>query len=463
MQVEREHYPLLLAISASLFCTPLMVAGINAVLPELARGIGAGATELSLIGTLYSLGLAIFQLASGSLGDIFGHRRLFLAGAILFGISGAVLGFLHSIPVFLLLRLAQGIGGAMLSASGLALIAACAPPEKRPIYLGISGGAVYAGIACGPPIAGLVTGLLGWRWLFWGSALGIACVFMLMKYSVAQEWRPSARQKFDWQGCLLYSVAMIGLTAGAPVMAENALAGWSCLAVCLVFLIIFCIRELGCRFPMLNLKLLARNRVLSLSSLTAFVNYASFFGLTFYFGIYVQVGKGLSVEMTGLVLALQPLTQALTTPLASRLCLAWSAGAISSLGAALCGAGLIAGAFLNIDTPLWVMFLAQALLGSGMSFFALGNTAIIIESAGKKHIGQASALTGAVRTSGQLCSMVVITLTLSLFLGNQPVSLAVMDGFITSMHLNLAIFGVLNLAAVFTSLTRNRVVKKIRQ
>ena len=141
MSIDKSHRPLLVAICASLFWMPFMLAGVNAVLPPIGESLDASARQLSLIGTFYSLGLAVFQLASGRLGDIFGHRHVFLLGIAVFAVCGAALGFVRSMPLFIGLRFFQGLGGAMFNASGLALLASAAPPEKRAANLGISGAA----------------------------------------------------------------------------------------------------------------------------------------------------------------------------------------------------------------------------------------------------------------------------------------------------------------------------------
>ena len=456
MSIEKSHRSLLTALCASLFCMPFMLAGVNAVLPPIGESLGASARQLSLIGAFYSLGLAVFQLASGSLGDIFGRRRIFLTGIAIFAICGATLGFVRSVPLFIGLRFFQGLGGAMFNASGLALLASAAPPEKRAAYLGISGAAVYAGIACGPPIAGFITGLIGWQWLFWGNALAFVGVFWLMKATVRQEWRTAEDQPFDATGCAIYGCAMVALTFGASELAESPALAWGLLAAFAGLLLVFCLHELRSRYPLLDMRLLARNRVFALSSLAAFVNYSSFFGTLFFFSLYLQVGRGMEVQEAGLVLAFQSVVQALTTPLAARLCRSWRPGHVSAVGVALCGVGLATAAFLSLGSSLALIFVAQALLGTGMSLFALSNTAIILESAGEKHVGQAAGLTGAVRTAGQLCNMVVITLTLGFFLGNAPVDAGTLPGFMRCMRLDLIIFCVCNLGAIACVLARNR-------
>ena len=454
--IEKGHGWLLIAVCTSLFCMPFMMAGVNAVLPPMAADLKASAQELGLMGAFYAMGLAVFQLASGSLGNIWGYRRVFIWGTAIFGISGALLGFASSVEVFLGLRLVQGVGGAMFNACGLALLASAAPPEKRAIYLGFSGSAVYAGIACGPPVAGFLAGWLDWRWLFWGNALASLGVLLLMAYFVKLDWRTAKGRPFDWGGCLIYGLAMTALTFGSSELADHPVLAGCLLGAFIVFMVLFCFKELRSEYPILDVRLLARNRVFALSSLAAFINYSSFFGILFFFSLYLQFGLGMTVQEAGMFLAMQSLVQAMMTPVAARLCTRFDPGHVSAVGVGLCGLGLLTSAFLEIDSPIGLLVAAQGLLGVGISLFALPNTTIILESAGPEHVGQASGLTGAVRTGGQLVNMVVITLTLGFYLGDKPAGPETIDAFMASMHVDLVVFGVLNLLAVGCVLARNR-------
>lgn len=456
MAIDREHHSLLLASGASLFCTPLMVAGVNGILPEICQSLKASAMQSSLIGALYSLGLAVFQLSCGSLGDIWGHKRLFLCGTVIFCLASACLGFINELYIFLGVRVIQGAGAALISAAGMALVASAARPENRAVYLAFNAIFVYAGIACGPPIAGLIAGMISWRWLFWMTALLFIPIFFLMQSSVRHEWRPAQGKKFDWSGCLLYGIAMSCLTMGATFLKISVALASLLFPLCALFLVFFYFRERRNQFPILNMNLLSKNRVFALSCAAAFINYASFFGLIFYFSFYLQVGKGLNVREAGFILAIQALSQALATPLATRLCKRGREGKISALGAALCGSGLLLAAFIKVETPLLYMNCAQILLGSGVSIFSLANTAIILESAGRANTGQASAMTGAVRTAGQLSSMVLITISTSLYLGSKAISTDTLSSFMSSMHSSLILFALLNLTAIGVSLARNK-------
>lgn len=459
MEIEREHYSLILAIAASLFCTPLMMAGVNAVLPELGLSLGANATQLALVGTFYSMGLAIFQLVTGSLGDILGHRRIFLAGAAIFSLCGLVLGFVRDIPLFLFLRLVQGSAGAMMSASGLALVASVAPPEKRTSYFALTGAAVYAGIACGPPIAAIVTFMGGWPVLFWVNSLASILVFFLMRFLVAVEWRPASDRKFDLAGSMLYGLSMAALSFSCARLDMIKGLNFLLFAASIIFFLIFLFREKKCPFPALNLELFSKKPVFALSAIAAFVNYASFFGIIFYFSFYLQLVKNIGIKETGFILALQPFVQSASTPIATRICKKIQDGPASAIGAAFCGAGLLIAAFLDIDSPLYCLFVAQILLGFGIGLFSLGNTTMIITAAGKTHTGQASAVTGAMRTAGQLCSMVFITFSLNYFLGDLTLNKNVIPMFMKSMSFSLFVFALINCAAIGVSLFRNTRMK----
>lgn len=455
MSIAKEHRWLLLAVCAAQFFMPFMVAGVNAVLPPLGESLGASARELSLLGAVYTLGLVVFQLAGGTLGDIYGRRRVFLFGLSLFSVLALVLGFIPHIDVFIGLRLFQGMGAAMLSSSSLALLASAAPKEMRASYLGLSNVAVYAGIACGPPVGGLVAGWLGWRWLFWGTGLAALAAMCIMIFRVPLEWRTADKEPFDVPGCLLYGGAMAALTFGASSMADDHLLGGGLFLLCFVLLACFVWRELRSPFPMVDVRLLRRNRVLSLSLVAAFVNYCSFFGMVFFFSLYLQVGRGFSVQEAGLMLALQAAVQSLSSPLAARLCDRYDQGLISTVGTVFCGLGLLSAAFLDMDSSLWVIVGAQCLIGAGVSLFALPNTTIILEAAGPQRVGQASGLVGTVRTAGMLGNLTIITLTLSLFLGHEPVGKDNIDAFLHCMRVDMVLFGILSLLAVGCTLARN--------
>jgi len=443
----------LFAVCASQFILPFMLAGVNAVLPSLGEDLDLSARQLSLISTIYTLSLAIAQLSSGRIGDIVGRRRLFLIGMGIFCLCSAALGFIRQFEIFLCIRFMQGLGAALFNASGLAILMTLAPEGKRGTVLGFSAAAVYAGISCGPALAGLLTGAFGWRWLFWSTSLSAVAAWLLMRHNLREEWRQGQGEPFDWPGFLCYGAFMLCLTLGASslqhaVLAPWALAGALCLLACYIYL------EWHSKFPLLELRLFTQNRVFSLSALAAFINYASSFGVSFYFSMYLQGLRGLSVSDAGLFLAVQAIVQMFAAPLAGRLADRYGASPISTLGIALCGAGIAVAALIEIHTPLSLLIGVQILLGAGFGLFATPNTTLILESAGPRYLGQASGVTGAMRTGGMLANMIIVTTTLGFFMGQAPLHPENASVFMESMRLDFWLFAGLNLLAIGCALGR---------
>ncbi len=447
---------ILFVVCTAQFFLPFMMAGVNAVLPSMGADISASAKDMSLIITFYALGLATFQLTTGRMGDIWGRRRIFLWGMGIFTCMCFVLGHVTNVYVMQALRFLQGTGGAMFSASGLAILSMVAPKGQRGKYIGLSASAVYAGIACGPPVAGFIAGILDWRWLFWANAVASALAFFLMLLTVREEWYAGKGEPFDWRGGIAYGCAMALLTFGSTLLESSYLAAFALMGTGCALLCAYVFMELRTEYPLLQVRLLVKNRVFGLSCLAAFINYASAFGMTFFFSLYAQLVRGMSVLETGLWLSAQFAVQAVVAPLSGQWSERYGASRISALGVALCGLGLLASAFLAQETPFALFVCAQLILGLGMGLFAAPNTTVIMESVGEKYVGQAASLVGTMRTSGALVNTTVISITFGFFLGKAPMDVAHVDAFLQSMRTDLFLFGILNLAAIACTLAREK-------
>ncbi len=453
-------YIILFAVCAAQFFMPFMVAGVNSILPPLGKSTGASAHELSLVITFYVLGLATSQLITGRMGDIWGRRRIFLLGSAIFVMTNIGMGFLENIHAIQALRLLQGLGTAMFSASGLAILAVSAPQGKRSTFVAYSATAIYAGIACGPPVAGFIAEHYGWPWLFWGSAIAGIITWLFMRFAVHEEWYQGKGEPFNWLDAGMYALGMACIAFGSSVIKTYLLGGGACIAFGLVLLTIYIRLELRAPFPLLDVRLLGKNKVFALSSLAAFINYSASFGMTLFFSLYLQVVKGMTVGQAGLMLSLQFVVQALASPFSGRLIPKYGGGPVSAVGIAFCGVGLLASAFLTEQSSLIFFFAAQACLGLGLGLFAAPNTTVILESVDKAHMGQAASVVGTMRTVGALVNTAIISITLGYFLGDAQVSTENIDAFLQSMRVDLIIFGALNILAIGLAWSRQ---KNLRQ
>ncbi len=433
-----------------------MMAGVNAVLPPIALDTGASAKELSLLTTFYALGLAIFQLTTGRMGDIWGRRRVFLSGMALFIITSLLLGLTSNILIMQALRLVQGAGAAIFTSSSLAILTETAPEGKRGQYISYSAFWVYIGIACGPPLAGIIADSIGWRWIFWSNAIAAILSWCLMFFVVRGEWYQGKGEPFDWRGGMVYAAGMSTLVIGSTILQTQGLNGGVLMLAGLILLILYVFLETRTKYPLLDINLFRSNRVFALSSLAAFVNYSAFFGMIFFFSLYLQAVRGLSLKDAGLFLSIQFIVQSILTPIGGRLADKYRPERISAIGIALCGVGLFCAAFLGKDTPLTFFILPQVILGTGVALFAAPNTTVIMTNVDKAHVGQAAGIVGTMRTSGALVNSTIMSITLGYFLGQEAVSSENIDGFLMSMRVDLIIFGIFNLAAIGCALARNK-------
>jgi len=454
---------ILLAVSMAQFLVPFVMTSVGAVLPLIGKDLGSSAHTLAMFNTVYVLGLAIFQLAAGRMGDIWGRRKIFLYGNAIFIISSVSICFVDNMTIILIMRTLQGAGAAMLIATGLAIIAIIVPIAKRARYLGIMGSAVYAGMACGPIAAGFIANFLNWRWIFGFNALFCLIIFILMAFSIKYEWADDiddAGESFDYKGCSLYALGIIGITFGGSYLNYNLIFGLSLLCASFFTLYLYVKVELKIPFPLLDVRMLVNNKIYGLSSLASFINYCSTFGLIFYFSIYLQLVRGMSVAEAGFFLAIPAVIQVIGAPIASRLVEKYNVAIISSIGIFISACSLFATSFLNATTPYWYLIAVKVVLGLGVSLFAIPNTILMLGSVDRKHLGQAAGLNGAVRTGGAMTSMIIVTISMGLFLGREPLSPQNISAFLTCMQLNMFLFSIINLIAAFFGFLRLSVKKE---
>lgn len=453
MSDEVSRGATLLAVGAVHFLIPFMMSGVGVALPVIGRDLGASALQLGLVETAYVTSAAVFLLAMGRLGDIHGRRRIFLWGLVVFTAVGALLGRVSSIEAFIGLRFLQGMGGAMISATGMAIVVAVFPPEERGRAVGIAVACVYLGISCGPLLGGALVAAMGWRSLFYLCVVLGAAAAVLVAGKLRGEWAEARGEPFDWRGSLIYAAALLLLIGGASTLDRSAWS-WAAVGAGLGSLGWFARWEARADHPVLDVRLLRTNRRFTLSNLSALLNYAGTFGVTFFLSLYLQYVKGLSPRGAGAVLLVQPLAQAVLSPLCGRLADRYPAERVATAGMALCAVGLGVATTIGADTSLGVLLAMLAFLGTGFALFSSPNTSAIMGSVPPRLYGVASGLVSTMRTLGMMTSMTLITVILSVNMGGHAVTAATQPAFLASMR--TALFGFCLLCAVGVALSLGR-------
>jgi EmrB/QacA subfamily drug resistance transporter len=443
------------AVNLGAFLTPFMAASLNLGLPAMARDLEMGASALSWVASSYLLSAAVFTVPFGRIADIYGRRRILLYGNTIFALFSLLSAIAWSPTVMIVSRVLQGIGGAMIFATGTALLTSVFPPGERGRVLGNNVTAVYLGLALGPFLGGFLTQHFGWRSVFLVNFfIGVVLVVAVM-WRLRGEWAEAAGESFDGAGALLYGGALVLLMLGFSRLATGLGAGLVLVGV--VVLAAFVVWELRGQSPVLNVSLFRANPVFAFSSLAALIHYSATFAVTFMLSLFLQSVQGRSPQGAGFILVAQPFMMALFSPVAGRLSDRIEPRLLASFGMGLTVAGVFLLSFLQVSTPSTLILADLVLLGFGFAFFSSPNTNAVMSSLEKRHLGVGSGILGTMRLVGQNMSMGIVMMVLALYLGSRQVGIGTQREFLHSMHVIFWIFSGLGVVGVFASLARGRV------
>jgi EmrB/QacA subfamily drug resistance transporter len=391
----------LLAVCTGVFMLLLDITIVNVALPYIQQAFHASLADLQWVIDAYALTLAAFLLTSGSIADLVGRRLVFAVGVVVFTV-GSVLCGVAADPTFLAIsRAFQGVGGAIMFATSLALLADAFAPRERGVAFGVFGAITGVAVAIGPVLGGALTSWLSWRWIFFVNVpIGVLALLVTLR-EVAESRAPVARRP-DWAGFVTFT---LGLTALVYGLIRSHPDGWGSstvvgsLAAAVVLLALFVLIELRTRAPMLDLTLL-RVPTFNGGLVAAFGISASIFALLTYIVLYLQNVLGSSALDTGV--RLLPFTGAifLTAGLAGRLTGHVPTRLLIAPGFVLIGAGLV---LMRGITPAddWTHLLPGMIvsgIGCGLVNVPLASTAVgVVEPA---RAGMASGINSTFRQIG---------------------------------------------------------------
>jgi EmrB/QacA subfamily drug resistance transporter len=297
--MDRKWWTLLAACTAT-FMLLLDITIVNVALPDIQKDLHSSFSDLQWVVDAYALMLASLLLTAGSLGDILGRRLVFAGGLALFSAASLTCA-LATTPLFLnLARGAQGIGGAIMFATSLALIAQEFQGRDRGTAFGIWGATIGFSVAIGPLVGGLLTETLGWQWIFYIN-VPIGAAALLVTLLRVPEAHQRSEATIDWVGVVLWTSALF-LLVFALIRGNDA--GWSSgqivgmLVGSAVLLVVFVLVERAQAHPMFELQLF-RIPTFTGGSIVAFTVAASMFAMFLYLTLYLQNVLGLSPLETG--------------------------------------------------------------------------------------------------------------------------------------------------------------------
>ncbi len=454
VQEDRSFKISVLLVSAfAAFLVPFLSSAVNLALPAIEKELHANAISLSWIISSFLLSSAIFLLPFGRLGDIIGRKKIFTTGIYLFTISTFLILFSHSIISLLILRIFEGISSAMIFGTSMAILTSVFQPGERGRAIGINITATYLGLSLGPVIGGLLTHYLGWRSIFaFLVPFGVISLILIQK-KIKTEWAEAEGEKFDWSGSLVYGIALASFMFGFSRLPSAM--GWSCIVIAVFMTVIFLVIENRISSPVFDIKLIIRNRVFAFSGVAALINYAATSAIGFFISLYLQYLKGLDASTAGLIMISQPIAMTLLSPFAGKLSDRKNPGVIASYGMGITATGLILMCFINETTSNYFIVLLLLIMGIGFGLFSSPNSNAIMSSVEKRHLGVASGVVGTMRIVGQMMSMGIAMMLISLYIGKETINPSTYPGLISAMRTSFIIFSVLSVTGIFASLARH--------
>jgi len=268
------------------------------------------------------------------------------------------------------------------------------------------------------------------------------------------EWIEAKGEKLDFSGSLFYAVSIFSFIYGLSLL-PGSYAIWL-IAGGITGLAGFSFWELRIKNPILNIRLFTNNAVFTFSNIAALLNYSATFAIGFLLSYYLQYIMHLEPQYAGAVLLSQPIVQAIFSPLAGKLSDKIEPRIVTTAGMSLTVIGLILLGFIGRNPSVIYIIFCLMLLGFSFALFSSPNTNSIMSSVDKKFYSFASSILGTMRLTGQMISMAIVMILLSLFIGKVQITEANLNSLARMTHIAFFVFALLCFSGIFASLSRGK-------
>jgi EmrB/QacA subfamily drug resistance transporter len=366
---ENKKWWTLAAVAFGLFMIMLDNTIVNVALPSIERSLHMSISSLEWIVTAYALTFAALLITGGKLGDLYGRRKMFMAGLVVFTLASLACGLAPTAGFLIGARAVQGVGAALMNPATLSIITATFPPKERGQAIGIWAGVSALALAIGPLVGGLIVDNINWHWIFYVNVpVGVVGI-IVSRLVIAESSDTSREQSIDIPGLVTSSGALLALSYA---LIEGNRHGWGSAEIIGLFigsavlLAVFIWLELRQRLPMLDLGLFKIGSFVG-ANIVAMLVSLGMFGVFFFISLYVQNVLGYSptkagaifLPMTVLIIVVAPIAGKLSDRVGSR----WLMGS----GMSILGVSLLLYQRIGLHTGFWSLLPQLVLGGIGMA------------------------------------------------------------------------------------------------
>jgi EmrB/QacA subfamily drug resistance transporter len=453
---ENRKWWTLGAVAFGLFMIMLDNTVVFVALSSIQSDLGISTSELEWVVNGYALTFAVLMLTGGKLADLFGRRRIFIVGLVIFTASSLACGLATGATMLIGARVIQGVGSALMNPATLSIITATFPPRQRGTAIGIWVGVSAMALAIGPLVGGILTEQINWSWIFFIN-VPVGIVAIIVARLVIDESRDeSEEQRLDLPGLLSSGVGLFALTYG---LIESNNYGWTSprilgsFVVAIVALVLFVVLEHRQRVPMLDLSLF-RNRTFAGANVVMLLVALAMFGVFFFNSLFLQRILGYSAIETGATFLPMTILIVLIAPVAGkfsdRIGSRWLMGA----GLVFLSASLISFSTLGIGSTFWDVLPGLLLGGVGMSLAMTPTTAAAMGSVPVDKAGVGSAVLNSMRQVGGSLGIAVmgaiVAESIHVSETDPRIAAQFVDGYRNALHVAAAIALLGALVAVTT-------------
>jgi EmrB/QacA subfamily drug resistance transporter len=366
---ENKKWWTLGAVSFGLFMIMLDNTIVNVALPSIERSLHMSISSLEWIVTAYALTFAALLITGGKLGDLYGRRKMFIAGLTVFTLASLACGLAPSAGFLIGARAVQGVGAALMNPATLSIITATFPPKERGQAIGIWAGVSALALAIGPLLGGLIVDNINWHWIFYVNVpvgvVGIA----VSRFVIKESRDTSHEQSIDLPGLVTSGGALLALSYA---LIEGNRHGWasaeiiSLFAASAVLLAVFIRLELRQRLPMLDLGLFKIGSFAG-ANIVAMLVSLGMFGVFFFISLYVQNVLGYSPTKAGAIFLPMTILIILVAPIAGKLSDRVGSRWLMGTGMSILGVSLLLYQRIGLHTSFLSLLPQLVLGGIGMA------------------------------------------------------------------------------------------------
>ena len=449
---NRKHtIQIIFAVALGTFMSALDSSIVNISLPTIGGYFNVSLTTVEWVVLSYLIIITSLLLTFGRLGDIYGHKKIYITGLIIFTAGSLFCAMSPNIIFLIGSRVIQAAGAGMLMSLGPAIITLNSPVKDRGKALGAIAVAVSFALIIGPVLGGLLTSYFGWQSIFLiNIPIGIAALLWSIK--ILPATRSGKKLPFDFPGAITFFLSLLAIIV--PLSFADKF-GWNnpliilCLASGIALFALFLFIEKKSRFPMLDLNLF-KNRLFAMSNLSLLFNFMAQFTISLILPFYLIEFRGFEPSKAGLIMVSAPAVVMVIAPVAGFISDRTDARYISSAGMAFTAAGLFLLSTLKADTDIALIILYLAVIGFGVGLFQTPNNSAIMGAVPLQNKGIASSMLATMRNLGMVLGAAFSS---SIFSSRfQSITLSLQSGQYSSEQINnMAFTGAIQATFIFAA------------